>query len=115
MRGLSQVSNKVLLPDNKIDDPSESSRSFKERTEKKDSVRDFIIRCGCFAASGTGIFHKVDGIMKKKDYIQILGHHLKSAARWLKLVESQLLKNSWVFEQDNNPKHKSKLISMCVC
>lgn len=69
--------------------PAKAAGASNRGQKKKDSVCDLIIRCGCFAASGTGIFHKVDGIMKK-DYIQILEHHLKSAARRLKLVERQL-------------------------
>lgn len=38
---------------------------------------------GCFAASRAGTLHKVNGIMKEEDFLQILQHHLKSAG-WLK-------------------------------
>lgn len=34
LRGLAHVSDEVLLPDNKIDDPSKGSRSFRQMTEK---------------------------------------------------------------------------------
>ena len=27
---------------------------------------------GCFAAGGTGALHKIDGIMRKEDYVAIL-------------------------------------------
>lgn len=45
--------------------------------------------------------HKVDGITKKEEYLQIL--HLKTARR-LKL------RHSWVFKQDHDPKPKLKLV-----
>ena len=40
----------------------------------------------------------------KKDYLQILEENLKSSARRLGLG------CSWVFQQDSNPKHASKVV-----
>ena len=42
---------------------------------------DSIMWWGCFAAAGTGKLNKVDGIMRKEQYIEILKHNLKSSAR----------------------------------
>ena len=55
---------------------------------------------GCFAASGSAAVKKVNGIMKKKDYLQILQENLNSSARRLGVG------CSGVFQQDNGPKHK---------
>uniref|UniRef100_A0A3B1IFP7 Transposase Tc1-like domain-containing protein n=1 Tax=Astyanax mexicanus TaxID=7994 RepID=A0A3B1IFP7_ASTMX len=63
-----------------------------------------IMLWGCFAASGTGSLQKVNGIMKKEDYLQILQENLKPSARRLGLGRS------WVFQQDNDPKHTSKVV-----
>lgn len=63
---------------------------------------------GCVAASCMGTLHKVDGIMAKKGYLQILQRHLKSTTRWLKLG------HSWIFQKDSDPKHTSKLVLMFV-
>ena len=59
---------------------------------------------GLFAANGTGALQRVNGIMKKDDYLQILQDNLKSSARRLGLGRS------WVFQQDNDPKHTSKVV-----
>lgn len=56
-----------------------------------------IMLWGNFAANGPGALHKVDGIIKKVDYLGILYHNLKLLARKLKLG------NNWVFQQDNDP------------
>jgi hypothetical protein len=48
---------------------------------------------GCFAAGGTGALHKIDGIMRREIYEDILKQHLmnndpkhtsKVLAKWLK-------------------------------
>lgn len=49
--------------------------------------------CGCFAVSGTGEVHIVDGIMKKEDYLRILHHNLKPSARRVKLGPSLVFQN----------------------
>uniref|UniRef100_A0A3Q3AVF7 Tc1-like transposase DDE domain-containing protein n=1 Tax=Kryptolebias marmoratus TaxID=37003 RepID=A0A3Q3AVF7_KRYMA len=49
----------------------------------------------CFAAGGTGALHKTDGIMRKKQYVELLKQHLKTS----------------VFQMDNDPKHTAKLVT----
>ena len=39
----------------------------------------------CFGAAGTGQLQKVDEIMRKEQYLEILKHNLKSSVRKLKL------------------------------
>lgn len=58
---------------------------------------------GCFAASGTGCLDCVQGIMKSEDYQRILGRNVGPSVRKLGLRP-----RSWVFQQDNDPKHTSK-------
>ena len=42
--------------------------------------------CGvCFAAGGTGELHKIDGIMRQENYVNILKQQLKTSVRKLKL------------------------------
>ena len=60
-----------------------------------------VMLWGCFAASGSAALKKVNGIIKKKDYLQIL----KSSVRRLGLG------CRWVFQQDSEPKHKSKVVN----
>lgn len=57
---------------------------------------------GCFSSSGTGNLIPIKGIMKSHDYINILDENLKTSAQSLGLGRR------WVFQQDNDPKHKSK-------
>ena len=37
-----------------------------------------IMLWGCFAAGGTGALHKIDGVMRKENYVDILKQHLKA-------------------------------------
>ncbi|KAI4873356.1 hypothetical protein NFI96_015959, partial [Prochilodus magdalenae] len=64
-----------------------------------------IMLWGCFAAGGTGALHKIDGIMRKEHYVEILKQHLKASARKLKLGRK------WIFQMDNDPKHTAKLVT----
>uniref|UniRef100_A0AAZ3RMC9 Tc1-like transposase DDE domain-containing protein n=1 Tax=Oncorhynchus tshawytscha TaxID=74940 RepID=A0AAZ3RMC9_ONCTS len=64
-----------------------------------------IMLWGCIAAGGTGVLHKVDGIMRKNYYVDILKQHLKTSVRKLKLGRK------WVFQMDNDPKHTSKVVA----
>ena len=61
--------------------------------------------CGCLAAGGTGALHKMDGIMRKGNYVDILKQHLKTSVRKLKLGRK------WVFQMDNDPKHTAKVVA----
>ena len=40
---------------------------------------------GCFAASGTGRLVKIDGIMNKEKYVELLDHNLKQSTEDLSL------------------------------
>ena len=66
--------------------------------------RASIMLWGCFSASGPGNLVKVDGIMKKEQYIKILEQNIKQSADKLRLGEQ------WRFQQDNDPKHTAKLV-----
>uniref|UniRef100_A0AAZ3RFC2 Tc1-like transposase DDE domain-containing protein n=1 Tax=Oncorhynchus tshawytscha TaxID=74940 RepID=A0AAZ3RFC2_ONCTS len=66
---------------------------------------DSIMLWGCFAVGGTGAHHKIDGIIRKENYVDILKQHLKTSVRKLKLG------GKWVFQMDNEPKHTSKVVS----
>ena len=54
---------------------------------------------GGFAAGGTGALHKIDGIIREENDVDILKQHLKTSVRKLKLGRK------WVFQMDNDPKH----------
>ena len=58
---------------------------------------------GCFAASGTGCLDFVYGIMKSEDYQIMLERNVGPSVRKLGFRQ-----RSWVFQQDNDPKHTSK-------
>ena len=57
----------------------------------------------CFAAGGTGALHKIDGIMRQANGVDILKQHLKTSVRKLKLG------CKWVFQMDNDPKNTCKM------
>ena len=59
---------------------------------------------GGFAAGGTGALHKIDGIMRRENDVDILKQHLKTTVRKLKLG------HKWVFQMDNDPKHASEFV-----
>ena len=56
----------------------------------------------CFASSGTGNLHRVEGKMDSIKYQEILGENVTPSLRKLKLG------CHWTFQQDNDPKHTSK-------
>ena len=60
---------------------------------------------GCFASGGTGALHKIDGFMRKDNYVDILKQHLKTSVRNLQLGRK------WVFQMDNGRKHTSKVVA----
>ena len=59
----------------------------------------------CFAAGGTGALHKIEGITRQENCVDILTQNLKASVRKLKLGRK------WVFQMDNDPKHTSKVIA----
>ena len=64
-----------------------------------------IMLWGCFVAGGTPTRHKIDGIMREENYVDILKQRLKTSVRKLKLGRK------WVFQMDNDPKHISKVVA----
>ena len=60
---------------------------------------------GCFDAGGTGTLHKIDGITRQENYLDILKQHLKTSVR--KLTHDC----KWVFQMDKDPKHTSKVVA----
>ena len=64
-----------------------------------------IMLWGCLLQEGLIALHKIDGTMRKRNYVDILKQHLKTSVRKLKLG------CKWVFQMDNDPKHTSKVVS----
>lgn len=62
-----------------------------------------VLVWGCMAANGVGNLYFIDGIMTARTYIDILRHNLKISAQNLGLG------TSFVFQQDNDPKHTANL------
>ncbi|XP_061643513.1 zinc finger protein ZFP2-like isoform X3 [Phyllopteryx taeniolatus] len=60
---------------------------------------------GCFVTGTTGALQKINGIMRKKHYVEILKQHQKTSNRKLKFGDE------WVFQMDNDPKHTAKLVT----
>ena len=50
---------------------------------------------GCFATGGTGALHKIDGIMREENYVDILKQHLKTSVRKLKLGRCDVEVRHW--------------------
>ena len=57
----------------------------------------------CFAVGGTGALHKIDGITRQDNYVDILKQHLKTSVRKLKLGHKCIF-------QMNNDNHTSKVV-----
>lgn len=60
-----------------------------------------IMVWGCFSANGVGPLHKINGIMDRYGYKNILEDVMLPYAEWEMPVR-------WVFQQDNDPKHTVK-------
>jgi len=61
---------------------------------------------GCILGAGYGELHLMDGIMDKEQYVKIMEESLLGTFKTLGLKKSNT-----IFQQDNNPKHTSKLTS----
>jgi len=61
-----------------------------------------VIVWGCFAASGPGLLPVIDGIMNSALYQKILKENVRLSVCDLKL------KQTWLMQQDNHPKHTRK-------
>lgn len=59
---------------------------------------------GCFSYAGTGDLYRVKGILERKGYHSILKNHAVPSGK-------RLIGKGFVFQQDNDPKHTSKLCS----
>lgn len=58
---------------------------------------------GCFSGESLGPLHKIDGIMDKIIYKNILQEKMLPHAR-------EKMPQQWIFQHDNDPKHTSKLV-----
>ncbi len=61
---------------------------------------------GCFSSRGTGQLIAIRGIMKSEDYIKILDENLQLS------VQNLDLSRQFTFQQDNDPKHTSKSVTV---
>lgn len=59
---------------------------------------------GCMAASGVGNLVFIESTMNKTDYLTILKDNLQPS------VDKLGLDQTWVFQQDNDPKHTAKIV-----
>ena len=67
-----------------------------------------IMVWGCFSAKGVGNFYRIEGIMKKEQYLSILQNELLPSLQ--KLSTDQ----EYIFQQDNDPKHTAKVCQAWV-
>ena len=59
---------------------------------------------GCVTANGVGNLVLIDGTMYKEQYEKILVENVKQSAKKLKM-------RSFIFQQDNDPKHTARTVS----
>lgn len=59
---------------------------------------------GCFSYTGVGDLHRIKGTLEQKGYHSILSRHCIPSG-------TRLIGRGFVMQQDNNPKHTSKLCS----
>eukprot|EP00597_Dinobryon_sp_UTEXLB2267_P013040 CAMPEP_0170120710 /NCGR_PEP_ID=MMETSP0020_2-20130122/15347_1 /TAXON_ID=98059 /ORGANISM="Dinobryon sp., Strain UTEXLB2267" /LENGTH=319 /DNA_ID=CAMNT_0010350711 /DNA_START=8 /DNA_END=964 /DNA_ORIENTATION=- len=82
-------------------------RRHNERYNQKSVTGSFknetkVMVWGCFCAAGVGNLTLINGIMDSKVYTKILDNELKPSVRRL------FKRKPYIFQQDNDPKHKSK-------
>lgn len=58
---------------------------------------------GCFSANGVGNLHFIDGILTGAGYVNILEQNLQDS------ILKMNIHGDYIFQQDNDPKHKCKL------
>lgn len=60
---------------------------------------------GCMSWNGCGLFEFIDGIMNKERYLDIVKKNVAASARKLSLSRR------YIFQQDSDPKHTSKIVT----
>ena len=64
------------------------------------------VKCwGCFSATGVGNLVFIDGNMTGEMYRDILDKNLLESVKKLKMNDD------WIFQQDNDPKHKAAIVT----
>ena len=64
------------------------------------------VKClGCFSSSGVSILVFIDGNMTGKSYGKILENNM------LKSVEKLGMSHDWIFQHDNDPKHRATIVA----
>jgi len=63
-----------------------------------------IMVWGCISWHGTGRLHHIDGRMNAKQYVEILSESFLGS-----LQNQNVRPRTTIFQQDNDPKHTSKL------
>lgn len=61
---------------------------------------------GCFCASGVGKLYRIEGILLKEEYNKILNTQMLPSAK--SLFRRRYAK-TWIFQEDNDPKHTAKV------
>lgn len=62
---------------------------------------------GCISGRGMGRLHRIEGIMKGPDYVEILEKSYLGSLKDLKMRRTG--NSSAIFQQDNDPKHRCKV------
>ena len=65
-----------------------------------------LMMWGCMTAQGAGYACRIDGHMDAETYTHILGNELLQTVEYYGMDEDK-----WIFQQDNDPKHTSKMAS----
>lgn len=65
---------------------------------------------GCFSAAGVGHMCQVHGILEQVQYKSILQRHMIPSALKLWPQSGVQTRPTWIFQQDNDPKHKAKSV-----
>lgn len=65
-----------------------------------------IMVWGAITRNGVGPLVKIDGIMRKEDYLKILKDHLP-----VTIAQSGLCSDKIIFQHDGDPKHTAKIVS----